>query len=213
MYDDGSTIETLKKVTKIWWCAFCTFTLGISIFDGTVYKNLATFSHITFWMVLQNLLVGVVVMTLCIGLFRCHPIFKWSWFCLFNREQVDYKNINLIPLEIKYFGLVYGLLLLINLPSLAMMEETMFRAGTQDWLKGILMSLWFGMAHCVVGVPIGAGVAITIAGLWYTKQYFAGGIQLSALHHTTFNLIFLSLILIELIIKHVVKPNSKVQKT
>ncbi len=84
-----------------------------------------------------------------------------------------------------------------------MIEEKWFRLGTQNWFEGLYMSLFFGIVHCLVGIPIAAGLAITFAGLWFTHQYFIGGIELSALHHTTYNLVAVSILFIILILKHV----------
>lgn len=123
-------------------------------------------------------------------------------------------NVHLIPLQIKYFGLFFAVLLCLNLPSLALAEEKIFRNGTTGWIQGIAFSFIFGIVHCIVGVPIAAGLAISLAGLWYTHQYFVGGIELSALHHTTFNLILILILFSLLIFKHLAerKPiNVKVK--
>ncbi len=85
-----------------------------------------------------------------------------------------------------------------------MIEEVVFRQGTSSWFDGLIRSLLFGIAHCLVGVPIGTGIAIAVPGIWFTSQYFLGGVELSALHHTTYNLIILSMLLLSLVIKHII---------
>lgn len=202
--------ETLKRALKLWWCVMLTFSLSSTLFDGTLQKNLAVMAKINLWIVLQNFGIVLVVVSAFAGLFESHPFFKWSWFSLFNRneERADSgrptgTNINLMPTQVKYFGLLFVLLLAVNLPSLAMIEEKMFRAGTSGWLMGLYMSFLFGIVHCFVGVPIGAGLAITLAGLWFTHQYFMGGVELSALHHTTYNLILICILFLSLISKHI----------
>lgn len=190
------------KVLKILWCAILTISLGLTLFDGTLQKNLGVMSSITWWIALQNLAVVVIVVSACVGLTKLHRIFKWSWLSLFKS---DGTNINIVPIHIKYFGLVFALLLMVNLPSMAMAEEMWFRAGTDNWLNGLYISFIFGIVHCLVGVPIGAGVAITLGGLWFTYQYFLGGVELSALHHTTYNLILISTLFLLLVLKHVVE--------
>ena len=166
-------------------------------------------SHITFWIVIQNLVVIVMVVLAYVGLSRFHQIFKWSWLSLFKSsyrqssdEETRAANIYLMPLRVKYFGIVYGVLLFLNLPALAMQEEQLFRAHTDNWAEGLLISLAFGLAHCIVGVPIGAGFAITIAGVWFTHLFFIGGVEFSALHHTTYNLILVSTLLFGVILSH-----------
>lgn len=190
---------------KFFWSVLLTVPMIASFFDGTVKKNLAVISHVTFWMVAQNLLVIAVVVLSFYGLWKLHPLFNWSLFSLFKDgdEEVSGKNINLIPSDVKYFGLLFTILLIINLPSFAMMEEKWFRLGTENWQQGLYLSFLFGMVHCLVGVPIGAGIVISIAGLWFTHQYFIGGVELSALHHTTYNLIIFSVLFLGLVCKHI----------
>lgn len=199
-----------KKALKLWWCCVLTISLGASLFDGTLQKNLMVIENINWWIIMQNFIVIIIVIVSFVGLIILHPIFKWSWLSLFKS---DGTNINIIPMRIKYFGLLFALLLMANLPSLAMTEEKMFRLGTIGWIEGLNMSFLFGMMHCLVGVPIGAGLAIMIAGLWFTHQYFIGGIELSALHHTTYNLILVSVIFLFLILGHmkVIELNEKIE--
>lgn len=205
-----------KKVIKVWWCCVLTFSLGSSLFDGTLQKNLAVIAKIRPWMVLENFFMSVVVVSVFVILIKLHPIFKWSWLYLFRskKNQSDEgklvgRNIMVIPIDIKWFAFVFLLLLMVNLPSMALTEEKWFRAGTENWLEGLYISFLFGMCHCLVGVPIGAGVALTLAGLWFTYHYFIGGIELSALHHTTFNLIIISILFLTLAIKHIFELKTK----
>ena len=109
----------------------------------------------------------------------------------------------------KYFGLAFLVLLAVNLPRYAHMEEEWFREGTISWEQGLLMSALFGLAHCLVGVPIGAGLAISVAGLWFTHQYFVGGVELSTIHHATYNLILVSILFLFLTLKHIVELTEK----
>lgn len=201
-----------SKALKFAWCALLTLSMGTTLFDGTLQKNLTVISNITVWMVAQNLAIIVVVISAFVVLTKVHPVFKWSWFSLFRTQEDEVAgresegtNINIMPMHIKYFGLVFALLLMANLPSFAMTEEKWFRAGTDNWLEGLYVSFLFGILHCLVGVPIGAGVAITLCGVWFTHQYFLGGIELSALHHTTYNLIFISVLFLFLVLKHVIE--------
>jgi hypothetical protein len=64
-----------------------------------------------------------------------------------------------------------GLALL--LPWLAFVEEEVFRAGLEDAgpLRVVIASLVFGLVHLVMLVPIGAALAIGVAGLAYAAAY------------------------------------------
>ena len=68
---------------------------------------------------------------------------------------------------------VFVLLLLPALPLLVEAEERRFRLGAEGWTnrRRALRGLQFGLLHLVVGIPIAAALAITIAGWWFTWVY------------------------------------------
>jgi len=173
----------------------------LNLFDGErMHENWRIVSSISAVIICQNILVIVAVIALFLGLIKVAPFLNWSWFSLFSREGM---NIHLIPSNVKYFGLAFLVLFGINLPRYAQMEEVWFREGTISWEQGLLMSILFGMVHCLVGVPIGAGLAISLAGLWFTHQYFVGGVELSTVHHTSYNLILVTILFLTLMFKHI----------
>ena len=201
------------KLLKGAWCILLTLPMGAGFWDEKqMHENWEVFSRISISVVLQNLLVICVVIATFIALTKVAPFLKWSWFSLFTRENPETgeetphegTNIHLIPSNVKYFGLVFLVILAINLPEYAHMEEKWFREGTISWQHGLFLSLLFGMVHCIVGVPLGAGLAISVAGIWFTHQYFAGGVELSTVHHTTYNLILVSILFLGLLLKHIV---------
>lgn len=63
--------------------------------------------------------------------------------------------------------------LLVLLPWLAFVEEEVFRAGLEDASVGreIFAALVFGLAHLVMLVPIGAALAVGVAGWFYGRVY------------------------------------------
>ncbi|MDD3487678.1 MAG: hypothetical protein PHF35_04895 [Candidatus Moranbacteria bacterium] len=197
-----------KSLLKIWWSATMLLLMTAGLFDGSLSKNLAVMSHINLTIFGQNLLVITSIILVFLGLRKLHPFFNWSWWRLFKPKGSDEyengKNINFIPTDIKWVGLLFCILLILNLPALALQEENWFRLGTITWTQGLYRSLLFGMMHCLVGIPLAAGIALTIGGLWFTHQYFIGGVDLSSLHHTTYNLILGAILLIFLILMHIV---------
>ena len=63
--------------------------------------------------------------------------------------------------------------LLLLLPWLAFIEEEVFRGGLEDaspW-RELLAALVFGLAHLVMLVPVGAALAIGVAGFVYGRLY------------------------------------------
>lgn len=136
--------------------------------------------------------LGAVILTYIL-LDEYVPGMGISWLNLFDSEG---ENVIGFSDEVKYFGILVILLLMLALPKLAIIEEELFREGTGSWPEGIIRSLIFGMVHMIVGVPFGIGLALTIAGLVFTHQYFQGGVRLSALTHFHYNLIAVSFLLI-----------------
>ncbi|MBW3657550.1 MAG: hypothetical protein KY457_02855 [Actinobacteria bacterium] len=76
----------------------------------------------------------------------------------------------LLLLSTAFFG---GLVALF--PWLAFIEEEVFRAGLEDasWPRELGTALVFGLAHLVMLVPVGAALAIAVAGFVYGRVYRA----------------------------------------
>lgn len=68
---------------------------------------------------------------------------------------------------------VFGALLLVSLPLLVEQEEWVFRRGAEE--RGLFgnaaMALVFGLVHVVIGIPVGAGLALSIGGAYFTHVY------------------------------------------
>ncbi len=148
------------KVFKSVFVVLMTYALIAGIVREEVReKVIHVFSQITLLMPLQNFLVIVTVIVVYEVLTHMVPSLKWSFYSLFrkknseSRESVQQEgNIQLLPIEVMYFGLLYLFLFAFNLPRFANMEEEMFRQGTVSWKEGMLRSICFGFAHCLVGV-------------------------------------------------------------
>jgi len=69
--------------------------------------------------------------------------------------------------------LTFMALLLPALPLFAYAEERMFRTGAQRWARGrrTLKVLQFGMIHVIIGIPIGAALALSIGGAYFMWVY------------------------------------------
>jgi len=55
-------------------------------------------------------------------------------------------------------------------------EEESFRKGNQTHTLGrrLRRSIWFGLIHCIIGIPLSAGLALTVMGLWFDYVYQRG---------------------------------------
>jgi hypothetical protein len=156
-------------------------------------RQLAVYREITprvvgeaFLMALVVMTVGVVVLSLGV------PLLDWGWFSLVadaTGAETGPTNIVVVPLEIPLLAIPFLALLVFVLPDLAAVEERVFRRGTRGWLDGLRRSFVFGAAHLVMGIPIGAVVPLTLAGLWLTWHYFRGGVTRSTRYHLAYNLV------------------------
>lgn len=193
-----------KKILSTFWTVLLTLSLVLGLFDGEqMQKNLEIVRQINVWIVIENIIIIAIVGSSVFGMFKLHRFFKFSIFSIFNWKkeketgEVTGTNINIMPYKIKYFGIIFILLLMVNVPNFAGMEESWFRQGTLTWGDAILRSFLFGMVHCLVGVPIAAGLAISINGLWLSFWYLQyGNTTMCTVHHTTYNLILFLILLI-----------------
>ena len=79
------------------------------------------------------------------------------------------------PLE-RILPAVFLVLLLPALPLFVEREERIFRLGAEHWstARRIRRGIWFGLVHAVVGIPIGAALALSIGGWYFTWSYLRG---------------------------------------
>lgn len=68
---------------------------------------------------------------------------------------------------------VFGVLLLVSLPLLVEREEYVFRRGAErrSLARNAGRALLFGLVHAGVGIPIGAALALSIGGAYFTHVY------------------------------------------
>jgi len=69
--------------------------------------------------------------------------------------------------------LVFMCMLLPALPLFAWSEEQIFRVGAEEWGHGrrAWKLLQFGLAHALIGIPIGAALALSIGGAYFMRCY------------------------------------------
>jgi hypothetical protein len=102
---------------------------------------------------------------------------------------------------------VFMMLLLPALPLFAHAEERMFRMGAEHWSPGrrVLKTLQFGLVHALIGIPIGAAVALSVGGayfMWvYLRTYRRTGSRVEATlestaAHTVYNGLIIGLVIV-----------------
>jgi hypothetical protein len=123
-----------------------------------------------------------------------NSLLRWSWLDLVaDKADAGHGSNQMIAgATIPFFGVLFVILLFLNLPRLAEAEEFSFRDGTKNWLHAIPRSLAFGLMHMVVGVPLWLGLALSVPGMWFTSQYFKGGVSRSTMAHSLYNMVIAS---------------------
>jgi hypothetical protein len=144
--------------------------------------------------VLLGDLVALAALIGCAMLSESLPkrnILRWSWLDLVadKGHMGEGANQMVAGATIPFFGVLFVILLFLNLPRLAEAEELSFRDGTKDWLHAVPRSLGFGLMHMVVGVPLWLGLALAAPGMWFTSQYFKGGVSRSTMAHGIYNMV------------------------
>lgn len=69
--------------------------------------------------------------------------------------------------------LLFVALLLPALPLFAYAEERLFRTGAERWSRRrrVSKTLQFGLVHAVIGIPIGAAIALSVGGAYFLAVY------------------------------------------
>jgi hypothetical protein len=69
--------------------------------------------------------------------------------------------------------LVFMCMLLPALPLFAYAEERLFRMGAEDWSwrRRAFKVVQFGLVHAIIGIPIGAALALSLGGAYFMTVY------------------------------------------
>lgn len=199
---------TVLDALGIGFTAFVTIILANSLRKGELWADYAVLRTIrgeVLKAILSAALVVVAVLGLGIALFLYGgPVLQFSWLKLLAATPQEAagagQNLLVAGLRIPFFVWVFLALLMLNVPRLALNEEYLFREGVHGRVKVGLYSVMFGLAHCLVGVPVSIGLALTIAGLWFAYQYRLGGVERAAAYHAIHNWIILTLFAVAILV-------------
>ena len=205
--------------------AFDVLTFAVLAFVGV---RLAQAAHISvqsrsrMWLLVQgvrlrHVLLAIPVLAAVIGvalaLFTL-PGLSWGWWTALGGEGNPVFGTNQStqgsPLEV-IVPLVFLVLLVPGLPLLVEREEQVFRRGAErrTSVQNVGRSVMFGLAHAIVGIPIGAALALSIGGAYLTIMYLRGwrttGTQAGALAestraHLAYNLVIVTLVAVALLV-------------
>ena len=135
------------------------------------------------------------------------PVLSFGWWSAIGGVGnpvigVSSQELGILDVIIPIFFLG---LVVVALPLLVAREEWVFRRGAErrGTLVNVGRSVAFGLAHAVIGIPIGAGLALSIGGLYLTGCYLrgwretrsqAGGLLESTRAHLAYNVTILLLV-------------------
>ncbi len=143
------------------------------------------------------LLVGVPLMSL--------PVLSWGWWTALggvgNPVFGTTDTTSGSPIAV-IIPAVFMVLLVLALPILVLSEEWLFRRGAQrrSLAGNVGWSLLFGLAHGLIGIPIGAALALSVGGGYLTWRYLRGwdvtgsqegALRESARSHLAYNVVIL----------------------
>jgi hypothetical protein len=156
---------------------------------------------------LQGFLAGMIRQKFLVYLFGAVLLVLLSFGFNYGAKSLDRRwlewspwgarlSITRLPMESKYMWLPYSILLLIFMPFVVVVEETIFRAGRHDWASGILIgSLAFGLLHLVFAfVRVRMALFMCIFGAIMVKLYMISGLGTVIWLHATYNLVVLTVL-------------------
>ena len=155
-------------------------------FDLNVYRGMTPI------MILENSMFVVMSLVGMRHLTKTFPLLGWSLF-------PSWLQASLMPAKAKYLGPICLVAIIVNIPCLAFIEEFIFRNMLTASYGMVIASILFGLTHCLlVGASIGAGLSATLTAFWFAHQYKIGGLVLSTLHHSAYNAVLFSIVVISL---------------
>ena len=164
--------------------------------------------------------LGVVILTIvAVVMLAQVPGLKYGWLSLFFGGESGNMLVKPIidgskstSISIRLMVPVFFIALAFVLPFLAQSEEKSFRKGYDDWGSITKQSIKFGLVHCFVGVPVAAGIALIVPGLFYGLKYKRAfnrnkytmgywraeeeAVMVSTTYHTMYNMIVVGILLL-----------------
>lgn len=177
--------------------------------DNLAYR-IVYFSRYKDWFL--ALLIVITVITLLVIAEPFVPQFlKWGLFSLLGKDGTN-ANIEIIQQSSKISSalmiVVFSILILL-IPKASYWEEIRFRHDITEFKKSIFSNIKFGMAHCLVGVPLWIGLVLILIGFIYTLKYIYeykksndldSALKASTSLHGKYNTILVVLLIIALLI-------------
>lgn len=142
------------------------------------------------------------------------PGLNWGWWTAFGGQGNPVFGTNdstsgtvlewLVPA-------VFMTMLIPALPLFAYAEERMFRLGAERWSnrRRAVKVVQFGLAHALIGIPVGTALALSIGGVYFMIVYLrafrndatseAAALE-SARAHTVYNGLIVGLVVVAVVV-------------
>jgi hypothetical protein len=141
------------------------------------------------------------------------PVLSFGWWSMIGGAGnpavgVTERDYGIVSVVVPLFFIG---LLIVAMPLLVAREEWVFRRGAEQrgTAGNVGRSIVFGLAHAVIGIPIGAALALSIGGLYLTWCYLegwretrsqSGALLESTRAHLAYNLTIIGLVLVSLVL-------------
>ncbi|MBI4932682.1 MAG: hypothetical protein HY828_02315 [Actinobacteria bacterium] len=104
------------------------------------------------------------------------PALSWGWWSAFGGDgnPVFGSSDTTVGTAWEWIiPMVFMCLLLPALPLFAYAEERLFRLGAErwSWPRRVFKVLQFGLVHAIIGIPIGAALALSLGGAYFMAVY------------------------------------------
>jgi len=172
-------MNTVYLIFQLLAAGFAIFTVSSELYRNR--KNLpfiwTIWKRFRFGIFLQAFVLVVIVLVVCVFLSKTVPFLHYGWLHLILENG---GNIITAPFlaasQSEYIGLrmitpIFLFCLLLAVPFLAEGEERIFRKGYHTWKNMIQRSVYFGLIHLVVGVPLSVAITLIIPGLFFAHKY------------------------------------------
>lgn len=150
------------------------------------------------WLAALAVLLGVIVLAF---IALQIPILQIGWFTMITGHT---GNAAVAPITdmsksasllLRIVPIVFLIALLFIMPFVVRIEEEMFRAGHVKLPAMVCQSVKFGLMHCILGIPLGIGMALSLAGMFFAIIYRRAalengqeaGLWASTAAHTAYN--------------------------
>jgi hypothetical protein len=129
----------------------------------------------------RHFLVGLPVIVVVIGAAAVLiqlPVLSFGWWTALGGEGnpvfgTTDRGLGVLDVAVP---IAFVSLLVVSLPLLVAREEWIFRRGAERrgaW-NNVGRCVFFGLAHAVIGIPLGAALALSLGGAYLTACYLRG---------------------------------------